>query len=62
MTGVHVSVAALLVAVGQLLTAIGQKNAPAFYSSVTAILACFLPSVLTWLTPTKGPDVSSFPS
>ena len=62
MTGVHVSVAALLVAVGQLLTAIGQKNAPAFYSSVTAILACFLPSVLTWLTPTKGTDVPSFPS
>ena len=33
MTGVHVSIAALLVAVGQLLTAIGQKNAPAFYAS-----------------------------
>jgi hypothetical protein len=62
MTGVHVSLAALLVAVGQLLTAIGQKNAPALYSSVTAILACFLPSVLTWLTPSKGPDVPSLPS
>jgi hypothetical protein len=62
MTPVHVSIAALLIAVGQLLTAIGQKNAPAFYSSVTAILACFLPSVLIWLTPTKGPDVPSFPS
>ena len=49
MTGVHISIAALLVAIGQLLTAIGQKNAPAFYSSVTAILACFLPSVLSWL-------------
>ena len=60
MTRVHVSVAALLVALGQLLTAIGQKNASAFYSSVTAILACFLPSVLTWLTPIKGPDVPSF--
>jgi hypothetical protein len=59
MTGVHVSVAALLVAVGQLLTAIGQKNALAFYSSVTALLACFLPSVLTWLRPTKDPDVPS---
>ena len=62
MTGVHVSVAALLVAAGQLLTAIGQKNAPALYSSVTAILACFLPSVLTWLSPTKGPDEPSFPA
>ena len=62
MTGVHVSVAALLVATGQLLTAIGQKNAVAFYSSVTAILACFLPSVLTWLTPTKGPEDPSFPA
>ncbi len=62
MTGVHVSVAALLVALGQLLTAIGQKNAPAIYSSVTAILACFLPSVLTWLTPTNEPDVPSLPS
>ncbi len=59
MTGVHVSVAAILVAGGQLLTAIGQKNALAFYSSLTAILACFLPSVLTWLTPSKGPDVPS---
>ncbi len=59
MTGVHVSTAALLVALGELLTAIGQKNAPAFYSSVTAILACFLPSVLSWLTPTKGPEVPS---
>lgn len=59
MSGVHVSVAALLVAVGELLTAIGQKNATAFYTSVTAILACFLPSVLSWLNPTKGPDVTS---
>ncbi len=51
MSGLQVSSAALLVAVGQLCIAIGQKNSPAFYSSVTAILACFLPSVLTWLTP-----------
>jgi hypothetical protein len=58
MSGVHVSVAALLVAVGELLTAIGQKNAQAFYTSVTAILACFLPSVLSWLKPSdpKGSD------
>ncbi len=49
------SIAALLIAVGQLLTAIGQKNSLAFYSSITAILATFLPSVLTWLTPTDGP-------
>ncbi len=55
MTGVHVSIAALLVAAGQLLTAIGQKNAPAFYASVTAILACFLPSVLAWLKPETPP-------
>ncbi len=59
MNGVHLSYAALLVALGQLLTAIGQKNASAFYSSVTAIMACFLPSVLNWLSPTKGSD---FPS
>jgi hypothetical protein len=59
MSGLHVSVAALLVAVGELLTAIGQKNTVAFYSSVTAILACFLPSVLSWLNPTPGPDVPS---
>lgn len=59
MTGLHFSTAAFLVAVGELLTAVGQKNAPAFYSSVTAILACFLPSVLSWLTPTNNPDVPS---
>ncbi len=58
MTGLHFSTAALLVAVGQLLTAIGQKNATAFYASCTAIMTCFLPSVLSWLTPTKGPDAS----
>jgi hypothetical protein len=62
MNKLHISVAALLVAVGQLLIAIGQRNAAAFYSSVTAIVACFLPSVLTWLTPTKGPDVSNPPA
>ena len=61
MTGVHVSVAALLVAAGQLLTAIGQKNAPALYSSVTAILACFLPSVLTWPTPHQRPRRPELP-
>ena len=58
MTGLHFSTAALLVAVGQLLTAIGQKNATAFYASCTAIMTCFLPSVLSWLNPTKGPDAS----
>jgi hypothetical protein len=53
MSGLHVSTAALLVAVGQLCIAIGQKNSPAFYSSITAILACFLPSVLSWLAPVE---------
>jgi hypothetical protein len=51
MSGIHFSSAALLIAIGQLFMAIGQKNAPAFYSSTTAILACFLPSVLSWLSP-----------
>ena len=46
-----VSAAALLAAVGQLAIAISQKNAPAFYAALTAIAACFLPSVLTWLAP-----------
>ncbi len=53
MTTVHVSILALFAAIGELLTAIGHKNAQAFYASVTAILACFLPSVLSWLTPEK---------
>lgn len=60
MSGFHVSVAALLIAFGQLLTSIGQKNSPAFYASVTAILASFLPSVLSWLTPAKGSDHTSY--
>jgi Na+/citrate or Na+/malate symporter len=51
MTGKHFSIAALLVALGQLLVAIGTKNPAALYASITAILACFLPSLLTWLTP-----------
>ena len=55
MSAVHISIAALLVAAGQLLTAIGQKNSPAFYAAVTAVLACFLPSVLSWLTPPAPP-------
>ncbi len=54
MKGIHVSIAALLISVGQLLTAIGQKNAPALYASITAILACFLPSVMSWMTPENG--------
>ena len=55
MTLKGLSMAALLIAVGQLLTAIGQKNAPAFYSSITAILACFLPAVSEWMTPPAKP-------
>jgi hypothetical protein len=55
MKALHVSTAALLIAVGELLTAIGQKNSPALYASITAILASFLPSVLTWLTPPAPP-------
>ena len=35
-----------------------EELSTAFYSSVTAILACFLPSVLTWLTPV-GPEQPS---
>ena len=59
MSGLHFSTAALLIAIGQLFVAIGQKNSSAFYSSVTAILACFLPSVLSWLSPTRNqPDDS----
>ena len=57
MKGLHVSVAALLVALGELLTAIGQKNPSAFYASMTAILACFLPSVLTWLSPANASEL-----
>lgn len=55
MKGLHIASAALLIAVGELLTAIGQKNAPAFYASITAIMACFLPSLLSWLTPPDPP-------
>ena len=51
MNSLHFSSAALLIAVGELLTAIGQKNSLAFYSAITAILAAFLPSVLQWLAP-----------
>lgn len=53
MTAAHLSIAALLVAIGQLLTAVGQKNAPAFYAGVTAVLACFLPSITEWFTPSQ---------
>jgi hypothetical protein len=62
MSGFHVTTAALLIAVGQLFIAIGQRNSPAFYSSVTAILACFLPSVLTWLSPTPDDPDQPCPS
>lgn len=55
MKALYISYAALLVAVGQLLVAIGQKDVEAFYAAVTAILACFLPSVLNWLKPPAPP-------
>ena len=55
MKPVHISIAALLIATGQMLTAAGQKNVAAFYAALTAILACFLPSLLDWLTPTIPP-------
>ena len=58
MSGLHVSVAALLVAVGELLTAIGQKNSAAFYpASRPSWLAFCRP--YWWLTPSPGPDVPS---
>jgi len=54
----HVSIAALLIAAGQLMVAIGQRNEPAFYAALTAVWACFLPSVLSWLNTPPQPPLS----
>jgi len=58
----HVSVAALLIAAGQLMVAIGQRNEPAFYASLTAVWACFLPSVFLWLNPPAQPPPPDRPA
>jgi hypothetical protein len=51
----------LLISVGQLLTAIGQKNGAAFYASVTAVLACLVPAVVTWFKPAPSPPLYADP-
>lgn len=55
MKGIYVSYATLLVAIGQILVAIGNKDSEAFYAAATAVLACFLPAVFHWLTPPAPP-------
>ena len=43
---VQVSYAALLIAAGQLLVAVGQGNPTAASAAITALILAFLPSVL----------------
>lgn len=55
MKTVHVSMSVLLVALGQLLVAIGRRNASAVGAGVTAILLAFLPAVTDWFGPDPTP-------